>query len=196
MTETLDYYNQNAEQFVLGTLHADMSACRARFLDHMKPGGRILDAGCGSGRDALAFQQAGFPVDAFDASPKICQMASELLGQPVACKRFEELTGKAEYDGIWACASLLHVAAKDLPNAMNRLQKLLKPGGILYASFKQGEGERIKDGRYFQDMTLPTLTELIQNAGLTPLETFLTQDVREGRNAENWVNVIGRLTEI
>lgn len=190
MNDTIEYYNQNAETFVKETLHADMADNRKRFLKYVRSGGRILDAGCGSGRDALAFRQAGYQVEAFDASEEICRLASENLGFPVRCLRFQELEGEAEYDGIWACASLLHVSGNELPNVIQRLKKLLKPGGVLYASFKKGEGDRTKGGRYFQDMTEEKLKDLFETAGLTVLESYESTDVREDRKEEKWVNVV------
>lgn len=190
MTDTIEYYNQNAETFVKETLHADMNENRKRFLKYVRPGGRILDAGCGSGRDALAFRQAGYQVDAFDASREICRLASENLGFSVRCLRFQDLEGEAEYDGIWACASLLHVPGEELPDVIQRLKKLLKPDGILYASFKKGEGDRTKGGRYFQDMTEEKMTDLFETAGLTVLESYESADVREDRKEEKWVNGI------
>ena len=190
MNETIEYYNKNAEQFIAGTLTADMTEMRKRFQRYVVPGGQILDAGCGSGRDSLAFVKAGFQVDAFDASEEICRLASEQLGFKVACRRFEDLEGAEEYDGIWCCASLLHVKATDLPDVMNRLKKMLKPGGILYISFKEGEKEWTKDGRYFHNMSSVGCKKLLEETGLEICEIFETGDVREGRNSERWVNAI------
>jgi len=196
MNETIEFYNRNAESFINGTLHADMSDTRKRFLGYVKPGGKILDAGCGSGRDSLAFLNEGYQVDAFDASEEICRLTSERLGFAVACKSFEELAGDSEFDGIWACASLLHVNGKDLPDVMKRLKRLLKPEGILYASFKEGNTERETDGRFFYDMTEDACQKLFLDAGIEVLDTYRSQDVREGRSGEIWVNIIGRKTEL
>ncbi len=192
MNKTIEYYDQNAEEFISGTINADMSECRERFLKHVKPGGKILDAGCGSGRDSLAFMNAGFQIDAFDASQEICRRASALLGIPVECKRFEEITGESEYDGIWACASLLHVSEKALPDVMNRLVSLLKPDGVIYASFKEGNGERMRGGRFFLDMTEEGGRNLFEAADLDVLELFINRDVRQNRADESWVNIIGK----
>ena len=194
MNETIAYYNRNAVNFIAGTLHADMSENRRRFLEHVKPGGRILDAGCGSGRDALAFKEAGYAVDAFDASPEICKRASEILGFPVDCKRFEELEGEEEYNAIWACASLLHVNQENLPDVLNRLKKLLRPDGVLYVSFKEGVSERVKNGRFFHDTTEEECKVLLEDAGLEVLEIWKSQDVREGRGEESWINGVGKKT--
>ena len=189
--ETITYYDQNAADFIENTINADMSAARNLFLRYIKPGGRILDAGCGSGRDSLAFLEAGYQVDAFDASEEICRIASERLGFPVACRRFEDLEGEAEYDGIWCCASLLHVKAEDLPDVMQRLRKLLKPTGVVYVSFKKGNGERNKDGRYFHDMTVEACETMLQGSGFAVLESYESSDVRQNREDEVWINAIG-----
>ena len=188
--ETIQYYNRHAEEFCAGTFSADMSRSRDRFLAYLQPGSAILDAGCGSGRDTLAFLSAGYQVDAFDASDEICRIASQKTGITVRKQRFEKLEGQELYDGIWACASLLHVAAADLPDVLVRLYRLLKKQGIMYVSFKLGDGERQKDGRYFNDMREEILCRLLCDAGFTVKETFITQDVRENRQDEAWVNVI------
>jgi 2-polyprenyl-3-methyl-5-hydroxy-6-metoxy-1,4-benzoquinol methylase len=188
--ETIQYYNRHAEEFCAGTFSADMSRSRDRFLAYLQPGSAILDAGCGSGRDTLAFLSAGYQVDAFDASDEICRIASQKTGIPVRKQRFEKLEGEELYDGIWACASLLHVAAADLPDVLVRLYRLLKKQGIMYVSFKLGDGERQKDGRYFNDMREEVLCRLLCGAGFTVKETYITQDVRENRSDEAWVNVI------
>ncbi len=189
---TIRYYDKNAEKFYADTINADMSKCRDRFLKWIKQGKKILDAGCGSGRDVLAFLEAGYEVEAFDASLEMCRIASEITGIHVSCLRFEDLTGQEQYDGIWACASLLHVKQEDLPDVLIRLYRLLKKDGFLYASFKYGEGERLKEDRYFHDLTEDTCRELMETAGLTIIEVFITHDVRNGRERDRWLNVIAQ----
>lgn len=188
--QTIQYYDENADAFIAGTENADMQECRVRFLQYLKPGQKILDAGCGSGRDVIAFREAGYEAEAFDASAEICRIASEKTGIDVKQLRFEELDGTGEYDGIWACASLLHVKPADLPDVLRRLYRLLKPGGILYASFKYGAGEREKKGRYFNDLTEEPLRKLLSETGFSIKELFVTQDVRAGRSQEKWLNAI------
>ena len=186
--QTIRYYDENAIAFVAGTENADMRECRERFLRYLKHGQRILDAGCGSGRDVIAFREAGYKVEAFDASAELCRIASEKTGIEVRKLRFEELEGEDTYDGIWACASLLHVKPGDLPDVLMRLHKLLKPEGILYASFKYGTGERQNDGRYFHDLTESECEKLLAGAGFSTKEILVTGDVRAGRQDEKWVN--------
>ena len=193
MNQTISYYDEHAVEFCRNTLNADMTYCRERFLKYLNPGSRILDAGCGSGRDSKAFADLGYYVTAMDASPKICAEAEKVLGQKVLCQSFEGLDMENMFDGIWACASLLHVSKEKIPNVLLRLKRALKEDGILYASFKYGDGEVIRRGRYFCSYNEQTLEKLMQDAGFEILELFVTKDVREDRSGEKWVNVIGKV---
>ena len=192
MNQTISYYEEHAVEFCRSTFEADMTYCRDRFSKYLNPGSRILDVGCGSGRDSKAFSDLGYYVTAMDASPKICEEAEKVLGQRVLCKLFEELNMEKMFDGIWACASLLHVPKEEVLDVLHRLKRALKDNGVLYASFKYGDGEEIRRGRYFCDYNERTLEKLMQDAGFEILELFVTEDVREDRSGEEWVNVIGR----
>lgn len=189
--KTLLYYQENADSFVQGTLSADMSDLRSRFLRLLPPGGRILDLGCGSGRDSRAFLDLGYAVDAADGSPEMCRLARELTGQPVRQMLFGELDAREEYDGIWACASILHLPRQQLPDVLGRIARALKPGGVLYTSFKHGGFEGIRGGRYFTDLTLEAFTDLL---GAIPdlliTGSWITGDVRPGRENERWLNLL------
>lgn len=195
MDKNVEYYNINAESFFAGTVNADMSLWRDKFEAHIPDGGRILDAGCGSGRDSRAFLQHGFSVMAFDASSEMCRMASELIGQGVLQMRFDEMAFEDEFDGIWACASLLHVPTRDLPDILGKVRKALKTQGILYISFKYGEGTKIRGERSFSDFSEASVRVLLENAGFVILECGVTSDIRPGRADEKWVNVIARKKE-
>lgn len=192
MNQTISYYDKNAKEFCKNTIDADMSFCRDKFLKYLSAGASILDAGCGSGRDSVAFKQLGYHVTAMDASPKICQEAEKVLGQKVLCKTFEELDDENVYNGIWACASLLHVPKEKMVEVLHRLKRALKDGGVLYASFKYGEDEKIVSGRLFSYYNEQSLSALMRENGFEALEVFVTQDVREDRREEKWVNVIGK----
>ena len=120
MPGTLSYYDRHAARFFDETVDVDMSAVRDRFLAYLPAGAAILDAGWGSGRDTAAFVRAGYRVSAFDGSPGLAAVAAERLGLDVAIKRFENLTLEPRFDGIWACASLLHLPARRLSSAFQR----------------------------------------------------------------------------
>ncbi|MDN5870897.1 MAG: class I SAM-dependent methyltransferase [Nitrococcus sp.] len=196
MSETLAYYEQHAARFFDETVDIDMSAARARFLAYLPPHAAILDAGCGSGRDAAAFMAAGYRVSAFDGSPTLAAMATQRLGLDVVVKRFEELTLTPRFDGIWACASLLHLPARRLRDAFARLGNGLRPRGVLYASFKYGLGERNAGGRHFTDMNDDGLADLLTELPIFHvLEVWLAPDQRPQRSGERWLNTLLRRPE-
>lgn len=187
---TLKYYNENCNQFVDSTLAVDMSLLRSRFLDHVKKQGRILDLGCGSGRDSLSFIQQGYAVTAVDGSAELCAAASRLINQPVLQLRFQELSFENEFDGIWACSSLLHVAFSELPDVFKKLYKALKADGILYLSFKYGTFEGERNGRFFTDCDEHRLQALLHaSGGFQLVEQWITEDARPDRN-ERWLNAL------
>lgn len=189
--ETINYYNQNATDFAAETDDIDITALYAEFLPLLKAASHILDAGCGSGRDADYFKQQGFTVSAFDASAELARLASARLQQAVAVQRFEQLNEHGKYDGIWCCASLLHIANANLASVFGRLQQALKPSGVLYASFKYGDTERQDHGRHFTDMNEARLTAIINDVnGLTLNKMWLTQDQRPARSHETWLNAL------
>jgi len=190
--KTLQYYNQSAQTFVQGTVDADLGKLHRRFLKLLPIQAHIFDLGCGSGRDAKAFLDAGYQVTAMDGSQACCKLAGDYIGQPVLCQTFEELDFDAAFDGVWACASLLHVPYAELTGIFRKVARVLRPGGYLYASFKYGDFEGERNGRYFTDLNEERLATLIEPvAGLVVVETFVTGDVRDGRYGEKWLNVIG-----
>jgi len=190
-TKTLNYYNQNAQSFSDSTLNVDMSALYAEFLPLIPKHGHILDAGCGSARDAMYFKQQGFTVSAFDASPELAKLASNYLQQAVEVKTFQQLNCTNKHDGIWCCASLLHVPKAELPQVFLKLQNALKPNGVLYVSFKYGTQERVHNGREFTDLNESALTALINShTKLKILKQWQTVDQRPERESEVWLNAL------
>ncbi|WP_194868137.1 class I SAM-dependent methyltransferase [Pseudoalteromonas sp. PPB1] len=188
---TLEYYSRNAVSFAEETFAVNMQPLYDEFLPLIPKGGKILDAGCGSGRDALAFKNLGYRVEAFDACAELANIASFHLEQPVGCFSFDELRDLNTYDAIWCCASLLHVPMAELPAVFQRLQKALKSEGIIYISFKYGEGERTTGGRAFTDLTEQSLNTLLaQHTGLKACKTWQTGDQRPGREHERWLNAL------
>jgi len=213
-----DYYNKNAKCFYNCTVDVDMSELYAPFLEHIPDGGHILDAGCGSGRDAKAFAKKGYKVTSFDASEELVKMARELTGLPVEIRGFEDVHEVEAYDGIWAGASLLHLrweqrdagceirdtGESDLVSAFAQLARALKPGGVFYCSFKYGDTEWTKDGRTFTDMNEERMQCLVDELNQTepspepnpepgpPLHIermWVTDDMRPDRE-DKWLNCI------
>ncbi|MDG1369254.1 MAG: class I SAM-dependent methyltransferase [Paracoccaceae bacterium] len=195
----IQFYDTNAEQFLNDTRAVDMTVLRNQFLAALPQSPadtmRILDAGTGSGRDALAFRRAGYRVAAFDASLAMVEAAKDFAELPVRHLRFEDFYWSHPFEGIWACASLLHVVREDLSEVMRRLTDHLVTDGILYASFKLGTGERQEDGRHFTDMNEETLSSLLDEyPALQQVEIWRSLDGRPDRKEDIWLNVLLRKT--
>jgi SAM-dependent methyltransferase len=194
---TLDYYNKNSDKFFLDTVNLDLTSLYKPFMALIPNSSHILDAGCGSGRDSLYFLKKGYKVTAFDASEKLVKLSSELIGQKVLHLSFEELDFEQEFDAIWACGSLLHVPKQQIDNVINKLIRALKPQGIIYASFKYGDGEKIKDGRLFTNYDEYSFQTLVkQHPELMLKQIWITEDVRPNRQNEKWLNVILGINKI
>jgi len=191
-----DYYQKNAQEFFQQTLKVDMELLRSRFLAHVPNGGKILDAGCGSGRDAKAFLDSGYHVKAFDAAPTLAGLAESYTGLKVDVLSFQNLAFDKKFDAVWACASILHVPLVDLPDVFLRMFRSLKPGGVLYASFKYGSGESDRNGRKFTDMDEPGLALILEQIKcFDEIETWVSGDRRPGRENERWLNTLLRARE-
>lgn len=194
MDHTDQYYEQFAAEFFGSTVGVDMAPIHQRFQAQLTPGAHILDAGCGSGRDAKAFAEAGFRVTAFDASAELARLASAHCGFEVAVRRFEDVDEVETFDGIWCCASLLHVPPAAISATLDRLWRALRPGGTLYVSFKHGSGERVHGGRRFTDADEATLRQWFGRwPDVHQLDLWLTDDQRPDR-AERWTNALATRT--
>jgi len=196
MNKTINYYNQNAASFVAGTQDVAFSEMQNIFLKFIPHGGHILDFGCGSGRDAKYFREMGFRVDAVDGSEEMVRIAAEYSGLPVKHMMFQDLDAVDEYDGIWACSSILHLDYEELKTVMSKIHTALKKDGILYTSFKYGTFSGERNGRYFTDLTEEGLNQLLSEiGGFCTEKLWITSDVRPGRDNEKWLNVILQKTE-
>ncbi len=191
MTKTLNYYNQYAQVYNETTLNIAFDKKREFLLKYLKPKSHILDLGCGSGRDSKAFLQQGYQVTAIDGSKALCKIASENIGQEVNCQLFHELADVETYDAVWACASLLHLSTVELKDTLKIVARALKNDGYFYASFKYGEFEGEREGRFFNDFTEDSFQILLTTIPhLMIIETEVTTDVIPGRENVSWLNII------
>lgn len=160
---TLQFYAGEAQAYA-NRGHVAQLERLAPFCDRLPAGGRILELGCGGGEDSEAMLKRGFDVSPTDGTPEMAAMAQQRLGRPVRVLRFEDISEIEAYDGVWACACLLHVPRPDLADVLARIRQALKPAGLFYASYKAGSEEGFdRLGRYYN----------------RPDETFLSQTYRQ-----------------
>ena len=174
------------EGYSESTLSNDMTALLGRFASRLPQGGRVLDLGCGSGRDTIALRGMGFSVVPVDGSEGMCRVASENTGSEVRCLDILDLDYVGEFDGVWACASLLHLKGDEIPQALTLINRALVDGGVLYMSFKLGRFYGIRDGRWYTDMDDVEVPVLSESAGFEASDVWNTADPR----GTAWVNAI------
>ncbi len=185
-----NYYDIHAKTFFDKTVELNMEDLYKPFLSRVSQSGRILDAGCGSGRDVKEFLKRGYTVSAFDGSRTLACLATEYSGIDVEVRTFDEIEEKSCYDGIWTCASLLHVPRSELGNNMFRLWRALKPGGTWFVSFKYGDSDRYVDGRYFCDMNEELLTSIVESVANLGVDIMWSStDIRKGEKGQ-WINAL------
>ena len=191
--DTLKYYAEHAEEFAADTQGIEFSAMQSLFLHALPEHSDILDFGCGAGRDSKAFLMAGHRVTAIDGCPELCRIASRFAGIPVRCMTFDALEDVACYDGIWASASLLHLRRDELVRVLKKIRCALRMNGILYTSFKYGDFEGMRNGRFFIDMTEARFDDVMrQVSGFDIGQSLVTSDMRPGREHEKWLNLLMR----
>jgi SAM-dependent methyltransferase len=189
---TIEFYDTHAKEYCESTVHLDLRGVYERFLGELGPGAHILDAGCGSGRDTKAFLDKDYCVTAIDASPEVARLARTFTGQPCGVLRFQDMEFREEFDGIWACASLLHVPRDEMPDVMSRFIQALKPAGILYLSLKEGDGERIAaDGRFFSNYSTSSFRGLLVTFPvLREVAFWKTEEIRSPGQRQPWLNFL------
>ena len=146
---TLAFYDEKAVAYAA---HRDAKRHRNldKFIERLGSGAAVLELGCGGGQDAEVMLEAGLRVTPTDGSPALAAQAAVRLGRPVKVMTFVQLREQHRYDGVWANACLLHAPAEALPDLLGRIWRALKPGGLLFASFKAGDGPaRDSLGRYY-----------------------------------------------
>lgn len=210
--KTLSYYETHSEDFIASTQNVDFSQTQEKFLSYLSDEKKsenadklILDFGCGSGRDTKYFLSKGFNVDAADGSEKMCEAASKLAGIKVKKLNFLDFSERGKYDGIWACSSILHLPKNDLKLVLQKICAALKPNGVFYTSFKYGNFEGFRNGRYFTDLTEKSFSQLVDELNLAEkkdnllranqtnlriVNLWISEDARKTHAGEKWLNAI------
>ena len=189
---TLTFYENRSQEYYKSTVDLDMHVLYDPFLRELPSGAHILDAGCGSGRDTKAFMERGYFVTAIDSSAKMAQLATAFTDQRCEVLSFQEMEFQKNFDGIWACASLLHVPKHEMDKVMHRFIQALNPGGIFYLSLKEGEGENIaEDGRFFNYYTADSSRKLLSSFPmLCEIAFWKTEEIRSRQHRSLWLNFL------
>lgn len=189
--DSIDYYERYANVYYEHTVDLSMEEILDQFLELLPENAEVLDLGCGSGRDSIYMEEKGCYVTPMDGSAEMCKLAKIHTDKEVLHMTFEEMDFDQVFDGIWACASLLHVPQKDMDGIMEKVMQALKPGGILYLSFQYGDTEEFRGNRFYHDYTEESAYDMLtKQKGLRVLEIWKTKDMRSDRKEQEWVNIL------
>lgn len=191
--DSIDYYNKYATAYFESTVNLNIDDVRKEFEKYLPEGASILDLGCGSGRDSLAFYENEFEVTPLDGSEEMCALAQIHTDLEVLHMTFEELDFDEVFDGVWACASLLHVEEEKMPGILKKIGNALKPGGVFFLSVKEGDFAGIRNGRYYVDYSKSKLCDLIEDSGVFQIDkVWKTEDARGTISDSKWLNLIAK----
>lgn len=195
--DSIDYYNRYAVPYYEETVDVDMTEVIEPFMELLPENAEVLDLGCGSGRDTIVLEERGFYVTPMDGSEEMCKLAEINTDQEVLQMTYDEMEFDDVFDGIWACAALVHLTDDEMCEIMKKLIQALKADGILYFSVHKGDRDGIYNGRYFRDYTRKELSDLMEEfPELELINMWTTQDARSGKSDGQWLNVLAKKSDI
>ena len=195
--DSIDYYNRYAVPYYEETVDVDMTEVIEPFMELLPENAEVLDLGCGSGRDTIVLEERGFYVPPMDGSEEMCKLAEINTDQEVLQMTYDEMEFDDVFDGIWACAALVHLTDDEMREIMKKLIQALKADGILYFSVHKGDRDGIYNGRYFRDYTRKELSDLMEEfPELELINMWTTQDARSGKSDGQWLNVLAKKSDI
>ena len=196
--DSIDYYNRYAVPYYEETVDASMEEVMKPFVELLSEeseNAEVLDLGCGSGRDTLLLEEYGFYVTPMDGSEEMCKLAEVNTDKEVLQMTYDEMEFDDVFDGIWACASLIHLTEDEMRKVMKKLVQALKENGVLYFSVHRGDRDGIYHGRCFHDYNRRELQSLMEEyPELEVVDIWTTQDVRSEKSDKLWLNVLARKT--
>ncbi len=190
--DTIEYYNRYASKIFEDTVDKDTEELRQDFLSFLEEGDTILDLGCGSGRDSLAFYERGYDVTPLDASEEMCKLAEIHTGLEVLNMQYEQMEFDEVFDGIWGSEALIHVPEAEILSVLTRVIDALCQGGILYLSFLEGDFEGFRSGRYFCEYTQEYLERKLKETGRLEVRKMRPLDESDRENGSRLLNVLAR----
>jgi SAM-dependent methyltransferase len=186
----ISLYDQDAELYFRETAYIDMTDEYQKFRKQIPLAGTILDAGCGVGRDTRYFIKKGYRVISLDASMKMVNLCRQYPFSYCLHVSFNMIEYIEEFDGIWACASLIHLSPEDFKASLSRLANATKQGGILYFSLKNGTGITNNGGKITYHYTNNDIKQIMIEKLMFELVEIWENEGKKKTDSATWTNYI------
>jgi ubiquinone/menaquinone biosynthesis C-methylase UbiE len=192
--KTVEAYNKYAKLYCDYTFNKLSQYQIMQFIQFLD-GKKVLDAGCGSGRDVQCFIDEGIDAEGIDISKEMIKEAESRVKGTFSVMSMDKIKHKdGTFDGIWCCASLLHVPKKDVEKVVKEFSRVLKQGGVVYLSLREGETEKMikykklnHEQVLFSYYTIPEIEQVLLKCGFEIITSY-NEDV----NTAQWINVFAR----
>ena len=192
MNSTIQYYNEHAEEYFKETIDINIEDFRKKFISLLPKNAKIIDIGCGSGRDVKAFSEMGYNAIGLDIAENLSATAKQHLNIDIIYENMINWKSSEPFDGMWCCGSLLHLHDDELQSFLQNLKYNLKQDGIIFVSVKEGIPTGInKDGRYFHNYTQNEICDILNKAGLEIIDIEITKDLLKRYNFQ-WLCIFAR----
>jgi ubiquinone/menaquinone biosynthesis C-methylase UbiE len=165
------------------------------FLSSIGPGARVLDVGCGAGRDMAWMEAQGFHVTGVDLSTGMLDQARRLVQGKLLHMDMSHLAfPPASFEGIWCNASLLHIPKAQAPEVLGQMHRVLIPGGWLYFSLQEGDGERWEVTRFGVERFFARYVSEEAEALLSQTGFSVDKRYQDQTGLRPWLNFLARAT--
>ncbi|MDZ7759123.1 MAG: methyltransferase domain-containing protein [Desulfovermiculus sp.] len=184
------FYQNQAQAYFKQTFGVDPSSFLLPLVRHLSPGARILDVGCGVGRDMLWLTNRGYSCTGLDSSPALAELARRHTGLKVIEADFEAFDFQGmDMDALLLVGALVHVPHERFQLIFSRIHRALKPKGHVLLTMKQGQGEQTRpDGRVFYLWSKADLMPIFEDCGLRCIEYYEQQS--KIRASDMWMSFV------
>ncbi len=193
LKKTYEVYSKYAKEYAESTFPNLLQYQLTQFVSYLEKGAKIVDMGCGSGKDVEYLSEEGFDVLGVDYSKEMVDEAQERVPNgKFSVMDMRNLTFDNDtFDGIWCCASIFHIPKEHIPEVLTKFRDILKKDGVMFICVQEGEGERLVE--YHQSNNMPRFfafykqsefEELLENAGFKILNSYTEDD-----DNDTWINI-------
>lgn len=192
MNSTINYYNQNAQEYALKVSGANMSADLNSLIESLPKNSdiKLLEIGAGGGRDLKYMRGRGLNVVPLEPSNELANLIEEEQGVKVVRQKVQDMSYENEFDGVYAIASLLHIPKNEILDVLKRIKSSLKENGVFLLTLKEGVGESLDNqDRFFSYYAVDEIKEILEEAGFNNISFNKNNDMLKRADTQ-WITTM------